>query len=196
MRVVVVGATGRIGSAIVEALAPRHEIVAVTHSAGPLHVDLASPRSITDMYRAIGRFDALVSAAGRARYKPLLDLTDEDFAASFGNKLMGQINLVRFGLGSIADGGSFTLTAGFLSRSPSPGNPIASTVNAALEAFGRAAALDVPRGVRLNVVSPTWVTETLQALGRDVSQSTPVAVVARAYVRSVEGKDSGLVIDP
>ena len=196
MRVIVVGATGTIGRAVVEALTPRHEVVAVRHREGPLRVDLADSQSIDRMYRAVGQVEAVISAAGKARFGPFADLTDEDFALGLGNKLMGQVNLVRLGLAWIADRGSFTLTAGFLARHPSPGSTAISLVNAGLEGFVGAAALDAPRGIRINVVSPPWVTETLQALGRDPSRGMAAAVVARAYVRSLEGSDTGAVLTP
>jgi len=109
---------------------------------------------------------------------------------------MGQVNLFRQTLDAIADNGSFTFTAGYLSRHPSPGSSAVSLVNAALEGFGRAAALEVPRGIRINVVSPPWVTETLQKLGRPLSGGMPAADVAQAYVRSVEGSQTGQVFDP
>lgn len=79
-------------------------------------------------------------------------------ALSLNNKLMGQANLVRLGLPFISDGGSFTLTSGLLSREPIPGSAAISLVNAGLEGLVRAAALELSRGVRINVVSPPWVT--------------------------------------
>jgi NAD(P)-dependent dehydrogenase (short-subunit alcohol dehydrogenase family) len=109
---------------------------------------------------------------------------------------MGQVNLVRFGLDQVADGGSFTLTAGYLARSPMPGAATFSLVNAGLEGFARSAALDLPRRIRLNVVSPAWVTETLEALHRDPSHGLPAAVVARSYLQSVTGTQSGQVLEP
>jgi NAD(P)-dependent dehydrogenase (short-subunit alcohol dehydrogenase family) len=137
-----------------------------------------------------------VSAAGNAAFKPLADLGDEDFAFSLGNKLMGQVNVVRFGIDAVADGGSITLTGGVLAQRPEPGTAAISLVNAGLEGFARAAALEAPRRIRINVVSPPWVTETLEALGRPLDGGLPAEVVAQAYVRSVEGKDTGRVISP
>jgi NAD(P)-dependent dehydrogenase (short-subunit alcohol dehydrogenase family) len=69
-------------------------------------------------------------------------------------------------------------------------------VNAGLEGFARAAALEAPRGIRVNVVSPPWVSETLLALKMDPAQGLPAATVAQAYVRSLEGADSGAVLEP
>jgi NAD(P)-dependent dehydrogenase (short-subunit alcohol dehydrogenase family) len=75
------------------------------------------------------------------------------------------------------------------------GSGVISLVNAGLEGFVRAAALEAPRGIRVNVVSPGWVTETLEALGMDKTQGTPAAIVARAYVEAVEGSGSGKIIE-
>ena len=195
MKVLVVGATGTIGQAVVDALSARHEVVPVSHRQGALRVDIADKASIARLFEAAGRVDAVVCTAGAARFRPYASLSDEDFEFSLANKLMGQVNLVRTGASAVADGGSFTLSSGILSRSPMPGSAAVSLVNAALEGFARAAALELPRGIRINVVSPGWVTETLRALKMDPSTGTPAAVVARAYVRSVEGTDTGKVID-
>jgi NAD(P)-dependent dehydrogenase (short-subunit alcohol dehydrogenase family) len=138
----------------------------------------------------------VVSAAGQAAFKPMAELGDEDFAFSLRHKLMGQVNLVRLGLPSVADGGSITLTSGVLAQRPEPGTAAISLVNSGLEGFVRAAALEAPRRIRVNVVSPPWLTETLQAMGRPLEGSLPAEVVARAYVRSVEGKETGQVISP
>jgi len=119
-----------------------------------------------------------------------------DFRFSLDNKLMGQVNLVRYGLGAVADHGSITITSGILAQRPSRGSGAVSLVNAGLEGFVRAAALEAPRGIRINVVSPPWVTETLQALGMPLQGGLPAATVAQAYVRSVEGTETGQVISP
>jgi NAD(P)-dependent dehydrogenase (short-subunit alcohol dehydrogenase family) len=148
------------------------------------------------MYEQAGAIDAVVTAAGAAKFAPLDALSDDDFAFSMHNKLMGQVNLVRFGFAHLRDGGSFTLTSGVLSQKPMPGSGAISLVNAALEGFARAAALEAPRGIRVNVVSPPWVTETLKALGMDESHGLPSATVARAYAESVNGTKNGAVIEP
>jgi len=124
------------------------------------------------------------------------ELSDADFHFSIDNKLMGQVNLVRYGLGSVVDGGSITITSGILAQQPSRGSAAISLVNAGLEGFARAAALEAPRGIRINVVSPPWVTETLQALGMPLQGGLPAATVAQAYVACVEGTATGQVISP
>jgi NAD(P)-dependent dehydrogenase (short-subunit alcohol dehydrogenase family) len=196
MRIIVVGATGTIGSAVVAALSARHEVIAVGNKTGAIRVDLASMESVIQLFRTVGTFDALVCAAGRAAFGSLDELKDADFQLGLSNKLMGQVNLVRIGRQYVHDNGSFTLTSGVLSREPMKGSASISMVNAGLEGFARAAALELPRGIRINVVSPPWVTETLIARNMDPALGLPAAAVAQAYLASVEGSATGHTIDP
>jgi NAD(P)-dependent dehydrogenase (short-subunit alcohol dehydrogenase family) len=195
MKILVIGATGTIGRAVVDALSGRHAVIKVGHRRGDHQVDLASPDSIKALYRAVGPFDAVVCAAGLAHFGPLAELTERDFLQGLSNKLMGQVNLVLAGLPVIADRGSFTLTSGVLSMEPMAGSAAISPVNAAIEGFVRAAALEMPRGVRINVVSPPWVKETMEAMGMDSSTGQPAASVAKAYLAAVDGTMTGAVID-
>ena len=195
MKILIIGATGTIGRAVVAALSPRHEVVPVSGHHCAITVDLADSVSIRAMYQAVGKVDAVVSAAGLARFKPLDQLSDDDLQFSLSNKLMGQVNLVRYGLEHVRDRGSFTLTSGVLARLPMPGSAAISLVNSGVEGFARAAALEAPRGIRVNVISPPWVTETLQSLGMDPSQGLPAASVARYYVESIEGTQTGVILE-
>lgn len=195
MRVIVVGATGTIGKAVVKLLSLEHEVVKVASRSGDFRVDMTKNESIVKLFQEVGPFDALVSAAGVARFGPLSELSDEDFQLGIYGKLMGQINLVRIGLKYINENGSFTLTSGVLSHQPIPGSTSISMVNAGLEGFVRAAALEMPRGIRINVVSPPWVKETLEALGMDSSSGMPAERVAQAYRASIGGTRSGTVIN-
>ncbi|MGH7668790.1 MAG: short chain dehydrogenase [Gemmatimonadaceae bacterium] len=195
MKILVIGATGTIGTALTELLGPRHEVVPASHVRSKLTVDLAAPDSIRRLYAMVGRVDAVVSVAGEAAFGPLLTLTDTNFALGLTSKLMGQVNLVRLGVEAVADGGSFTLTSGILSRQPMVGSAAISLVNAGIEGFVRAAALELPRGIRINAVAPGWVRETLVAMKMDASTGVPAAEVARTYLEAVEGRMNGQVLD-
>jgi NAD(P)-dependent dehydrogenase (short-subunit alcohol dehydrogenase family) len=196
MRILVIGATGTIGRAVVADLEQRHEVLSVSRNSKPLAVDMAQPASIRALYQAAGPLDAVVSAAGQAKFVPLANLSDDDFAFSLANKLMGQVNLVRYGFEHVRDRGVFVLTSGVLAQSPMPGSGAISLVNAGLEGFARAAALEAPRGIRVNVVSPPWVRETLVAMGMDPAPGLPATAVARTYVQAVEGTENGAVLQP
>lgn len=191
MRVLVVGANGTIGQAVVRALASRHEVIRASRSKSEVKVDLTDPGSIRAMYRAIGRVDAVVCAAGEGTFKPLAQLTDEDFRFTLSSKLMGQVNLVRYGVDHVNDRGSFTLTTGVLFEQPAAGSGALALVNGGLIGFVRAAALELPRGIRINDCCPGWVAETLTAMGMDPKNGTPADVVAKDYVTSVEGTATG-----
>ena len=194
MKVIVVGATGTIGSAVADLLAQRHEVVRVTRK-GPVEADLEDAASLRQLFATVGGVDAVVSCAGNAVFKPLRELSDDDFAFCLRNKLMGQVNLARAAMGALRDGGSITLTSGVLAHEPMPGAAAISLVNAALEGFVRGAAIELPRGLRINVVSPPWLEETLRAYKMQAPGPISAATCAKAYAAAVEGKQSGEVIE-
>lgn len=195
MRILLVGATGTIGRAVAAALS-KHDLILASHRTAAEKVELGDPASIRALLARVGQVDAIASAAGSAAWKPFAQLDDADFDFSLRNKLMGQVNLARYGLASVKDGGSITLTGGYLAHQPMVGGGAVSLVNAGLEGFTRAAALEAPRGIRVNIVSPPWVSETLTAMGQDPKGGLPAAVVARSYVQSIEGRDTGRTITP
>jgi NAD(P)-dependent dehydrogenase (short-subunit alcohol dehydrogenase family) len=137
---------------------------------------------------------AVICTAGAAKFASLESLTDEDFAFSLANKLMGQVNLVRCSVGHVEQGGSLTLTAGILAQHPMAGSAAVSVVNAGIEAFGRSAALELKGKARVNVVSPGWVSETLAAMGQARSAGVPAAAAAQAYRRCLVEDITGEVI--
>jgi NAD(P)-dependent dehydrogenase (short-subunit alcohol dehydrogenase family) len=194
MKVVVIGASGTIGKALVTALSGRHDVIRVSRKLG-IKVDIEDPRSIKQLFENIKPIDAVVSCAGNAAFRPLAQLTDEDFQLSIRSKLMGQVNLVRIGMNHVRDSGSFTLTGGVLAHEPMPGGAAISMVNAGLEGFVLGASVEMPRGLRVNVVNPPWISETLTALHMDPSLGITAAACAKAYVAAIEGKYQGQALD-
>jgi NAD(P)-dependent dehydrogenase (short-subunit alcohol dehydrogenase family) len=195
MRILVVGASGTIGGAVVAELAARHDIVRAGRRGADVQVDIEKPETITAMYARLGRVDAVVAAAGRVHFGPLAEMTDAKLRIGIDSKLLGQLNLVLLGLDHVADGGSFTLTSGILSEVPVLHCAGTSLANGAIEAFVRGAAPEMPRGLRLNVVSPTVLTESMPKYGPSFRgfEPAPAARVALAYSRSVEGVQTGQV---
>jgi NAD(P)-dependent dehydrogenase (short-subunit alcohol dehydrogenase family) len=195
MKIVVIGSTGLIGAAVVEALKGRHEVIGVSRNTKP-RIDIEDHATIPALFDAIAGIDAVVSCAGAGAWKPVPELTDADFAYSLNSKLMGQVNVIRQALAKLRDNGSVTVTSGELAHSAVPGSSAISMINCGVEGFVRGAALDATRGVRVNVVSPPWVKETLVKLGRDPAPGKSAADVAKAYVKVVEGDMRGQTITP
>jgi NAD(P)-dependent dehydrogenase (short-subunit alcohol dehydrogenase family) len=195
MKVVVIGASGTIGQAVVQELSPRHEIVKVGRQSGDVNVDITSTESITKMYETIGDFDALVATTGNVHFGDLNQMSEQDYYLGIKDKLMGQVNLVLIGKKYINEAGSFTLTSGVVSHDPIKYGSSASMVNAAIDGFVIGAAIELPRGIRINSVSPGVVLESMDSYGNFFRGHEPVPVsrVALAFSKSVEGLLSGKI---
>ncbi|MGH6874091.1 MAG: short chain dehydrogenase, partial [Aestuariivirgaceae bacterium] len=196
MRILVVGASGTVGRAATMALQDRHEIIKVGRTSGDIKADLIDPGSIKSIFAKSGQVDAIISAAGHSHFGPLAAMTEKDFRRGLDDKLMGQVNLVLIGVHHLSDGGSITLTTGVLDRDPVRGGANSAAVNGAVSAFVRSAALEMPRGIRINVVSPALLEESVTRYAGAFPGHIPVnsARVGQAYVKSVEGAHTGQII--
>ena len=195
MKILIVGASGTIGRAVVAGLEARHDIIAAGRTSGAVSMDLTDPPSVRAAFESIGSIDAVVSTTGKVKFAPFEEMGAPDYEIGLRDKLMGQVGLVLIGREYVADGGSFTLTTGVLDRDPIAQGTSASMVNGALNAFVRAAAIEMPRGQRINVVSPGVIEE---AMGRTRPffrgfEPVPAARAALAYAKSVEGAQTGQV---
>ncbi|SCW79100.1 MULTISPECIES: short chain dehydrogenase [unclassified Pseudomonas] len=193
MKILLIGANGTIGSAIDNELSPRHEIIRIGRHSGELQVDISDSTSIRALFEKTGRFDALVCAAGNVTFAPLADMTEDSFALGLKDKLMGQVNLLLIGREFANDGASFTFTTGVLSHDPIKSGASAALVNGALDSFVRAAAIELPRGLRVNSVSPNVLVEAMDKYAPYFRGYKPVPAVdvALAYAKSVEGLQTG-----
>jgi NAD(P)-dependent dehydrogenase (short-subunit alcohol dehydrogenase family) len=194
MRILVVGATGLLGREIVNLLSADHEVIGASRNNSAISVDISEKQSILAMYEQVTMIDAVICVAGTAKFAELNAISDDDFAFSLDNKLMGQANLVRYGVPYLTHGGSITLTSGLLAQYPMKGSAAVSTVNAGIEAFCRVAALELKGKIRVNVVSPGWVSESLEAMGRDPNKGIRAAVVAEVFRTCIFGDGSGQVV--
>ena len=193
-KVLLVGASGTLGRAVHKQLAARHEILAASRN-GKLKVDITDDASMRRLFKQTGKLDALVCAAGHVHFGALAEMTPELFAVGLRDKLMGQVNLAMLGAEYLNDGGSITLITGILAEHPIRMGSSASMVNGALEAFVRAAAIELPRGIRINAVSPNVFVESWPEYGPYFNgfEPVPVARAALAFVRSIDGGQSGQV---
>jgi NAD(P)-dependent dehydrogenase (short-subunit alcohol dehydrogenase family) len=193
MKIVVIGASGTIGSAVSKLLEAGHEVVRASRN-GAVSVDLGDRGSIAALFASVGAVDAVVCCAASVKLAPFESLSDDAFCLDLASKLLGQVSVVRHSLPYLRDRGSITLTTGQIPAIP--GSAAGALTNAGLEAFVRAVALEMPRGMRINAISPGWVRETLVKMGREGSEGTPVSRVARSYVQAVEGAMQGQTLRP
>lgn len=196
MKILVVGGNGTIGKKVVESLSQKADVIVGGRNSGDVTIDLADSSSISTMYGQIGTVDAIVCTAGEAKWAPFEALSEEDFYIGIKSKLMGQVNLVRLGQQYLSEGGSFTLTTGILADDPVLQTTSAAMVNGAVHSFVLAAALELKKNHRINVVASGLVMDAYEKY-RDYfpgHNPIPMEKVANAYIRSVFGKDSGKII--
>lgn len=195
MKTLLIGATGAIGQAVLQNLSSRHDVITASRSHEQYRVDLADHASISHLLETVGRVDAIVCTAGNLHFGPLETMTAAQFNLGLQDKLLGQVQLVLAGQHWLNEGGSITLTTGILGIEPIRMGANATAVNAALEGFVTAAAIELPRGIRINAVSPTLLTESIPTYGPFFPgfETVPASRVALAYQRSVEGGQTGRV---
>jgi NAD(P)-dependent dehydrogenase (short-subunit alcohol dehydrogenase family) len=187
--------TGNVGSAVKKALEEKgHEVVSVGRKSGNWQADISDPNSLKALFSKVGPFEAVACAAGDVFSAPLQQTTDEQWANSIKAKGMGQINLVRAGLPFIADKGSFTLISGVLTDEYTAGSVIGTVVNHMVEGFVKVAAGELPRGVRINCISPTVLTEAV-AYHSYFPGFIPVdaSEVGQAYLRAILNPFTGRI---
>lgn len=192
-RALIIGSSGLLGSAIVHLLNANYEVIQASRSSQSHPVDISDVTSLRSLMQQVGKVDAIVCTAGVAQFRGFSDATTADWDFGLANKLMGQINIVRLGAEHIQPMGSITLTTGVLSMYPMPGSSIVTTVNAAVEGFVKSAALELKDKVRVNAVSPGWITETLDKMKMDTSPGLPAAEVAQVYLGLMESVTTGQV---
>lgn len=194
MKIVVIGATGTIGKAVFKLLQDNgHEVISSSRNTEP-KVNIDKPESIEAFYQKLEPVDAIICAAGNAGFGSIQELSDHQIELGIKSKLMGQVNLVRKGLDNLNQGGVFVLTSGMLASKPWPKTSAVAMVNAALEGFTRAAALDLTEGKRICIVSPPLIKETAEKIGQDPERWPKASQVAPAYLEAVTGNANGKVI--
>jgi NAD(P)-dependent dehydrogenase (short-subunit alcohol dehydrogenase family) len=193
MKILVIGASGLIGKGVADELAKKHEVIRASRK-GDVQVDVNNPNSIKEMYEKVGKLDAVAFAAGKVPFKPLSELTRDDFVTGLTDKAIGQIDLVLKGINCLSDGGSFTLMSGVLAREAILTGSVASAANGAIESFVMAASVELPRGIRINSISPNVLVESPGYHDYFPGfEQVKLADVVRLYVKSIEGPQTGQV---
>ncbi|WP_286912693.1 short chain dehydrogenase [Flavobacterium sp. UBA4197] len=197
MKIIIVGASGTMGKYLTEAFQEEHDIITVNTNSGAIPTDITDVAAIEKMYREAGAFDALICTAGPTFVGPWNRLTDKEFRKGIEGKLMGQVNLVLIGQHYINPKGSFTLITGALTKEPQRNFANASAANGAVEAFVRAAAIELENGIRINAVSPTVIENSPQYFPFFPGEiPTTMKALEAGFRKSLFGAGTGQVIVP
>lgn len=193
MRIIVVGAEGTLGKAVVKELSLHHEVIKVGRSKGDIICDMTSQASIHEMYKKAGKVDAVAVTAGKVHFDSFADMNYDKYHIGIHNKLLGQVSMVLIGSQYIKDGGSFSLISGILAHDFIPKGSSAAMVNGAVESFVQAVSMEMPRGIRINAICPTLVQESEEKLGSFFPgfDTVPAKKVGLAYRKSIEGLRTG-----
>lgn len=193
MKILLIGASGMIGRAVAHALSPDHELITASRKSGELNVDMSDPESLRALFARTGPLDAIISVAGDGVMAPLPTMSDQEFNRTLDTQMKGQLNVLRLGLDVVKPGGSITLTSGVAARSAMPSTSAIAASCAAIEAFTRAAAVEVEH-VRLNVVSPVFVKESMERFGLPTDGGLSAAETAKSYLAAVTGEMHGQIL--
>ncbi|RWX01378.1 short chain dehydrogenase [Flavobacterium cerinum] len=197
MKIILVGATGTMGTYLAGTLEKEHEIIRVASKGSDIDTDITSVASIEKMFLKAGHFDALISTAGPTFVGPWKKLNNETFRQGVEGKMMGQINLVLIGQKYINPQGSFTLITGALTHDPQINFANASAANGAVEGFVRGAAIELGNGIRINAVSPTVIENSPQYFPYFPGEiPTTMKQLEYAFRKSLFGSVTGKVIRP
>lgn len=195
MKILIIGATGTIGKEIYNSMKDKHEVYPAHRKSTLYPVDLTSKESIMALFLKLPKIDAVINAAGTASWKPLHELTEEDYYLGIKSKLMGQVNLVHIAKDFLNDNGSITLTTGILAEHYEPGAVGLSLVNGAIHSFVNAAAHELKRGIRLNVIAPGAIAGDFPA-DKKFAGYYPVAIkdVVAIYNQVLTNKTTGQIL--
>ena len=134
-----------------------------------------APSLVDQVVAGLGGLDALVSVAGKQRWQPdLLDVTDEQFEATFDVNVFGLFRLVKAALPHLQPGATITTTASMEAYQPAPDRLDYAASKGAINNFSKGLSqLLIERGIRVNVVAPgpTWT--VLQPSGGVDPESLP-----------------------
>jgi len=145
-------------------------------------LDLRDEAAVEAFFDDGRRWDHLIISGAETPMGSVRDLPLQDAYAAMDSKFWGAYRAAR--VARLSERGSITLVSGFLSVRPRAGTGLQCAINAALEALGRALALELAP-VRVNTVSPGLIAT---ALWDDMSAQDRDAMYARASSRLPVGR--------
>jgi NAD(P)-dependent dehydrogenase (short-subunit alcohol dehydrogenase family) len=196
MRILMIGASGTIGRKLVPALTDNHDVIRAGRKGGDIEIDITSAISIKNAFQKLEKIDACVCVAASGPTDDFSTLTEQQLLDDFQGKLFGQVNLVLIGQHYLNDHGSFTLTSGIFADVPYKGVTGGAMISGALHSFVLSASVELPKNIRINVVSPGLVEDSAVAYGHLFPGLLPISMeeITEAYRSSVEDGLNGQII--
>jgi len=194
-KIIVVGATGRLGRVIVGGLKD-YEVIRAGRSGPDLKIDALDFESVSDVFASVGTFDGLISCIGGTPFKTFEELTMEDFALGLSKKCFSQLNLAKAAIPFLSDNGSITLTSGIIGDEPILAGSCAAAANGALNMSVSTLAAEFAGRLRINVVSPSIIENSVEDYGMlfDGFEPTSEKRIIEAYRRTISAPISGRVL--
>ena len=124
-----------------------------------IRADISDVVEVRNLFREtidrFGRLDILVNNAGTAVYKPLAEVTEEDFDRTFALNARGTFFAMQEAARSMSDGGRVISISTGGTVGGAPTGSIYAGSKAAVEQFTKALAKEIGgRGITVNAVSP------------------------------------------
>jgi NAD(P)-dependent dehydrogenase (short-subunit alcohol dehydrogenase family) len=179
--IVIIGGTSGIGAAMARMA---EAAGAVVIAAGRQQIDIRREDSIKTYFGKLGGIDHLVVTAASVRPGPFRGADSTNARLSMDGKFWSQYHCAKYAQVSR----SIMLFSGVLSRRPAAGMSILAAVNGAIEALGRALAVELAP-VRVNVVSPGLVR------GTGAYSAMPEAARDAMYAAAAARLPAGMVGD-
>jgi NAD(P)-dependent dehydrogenase (short-subunit alcohol dehydrogenase family) len=194
-KIVVVGATGRLGRVVVGGLND-YEVIRAGRSGPDLKIDALDFESVSDVFASIGTFDGLISCIGGTPFKTFEELTMEDFALGLSKKCFSQLNLAKAAIPYLTENGSITLTSGIIGDEPILAGSCAAAANGALNMCVSTLAAEYAGKLRINIVSPSIIENSVEDYGMlfDGFEPTSKKRIVEAYRRTISAPISGRVL--
>ena len=195
-KIIVIGATGKLGKVVVEGLQKDYEVIRASRSGPDLKIDAFDFESVSDVLASIGPFDGLVSCIGGTPFKIFDELTMEDFAAGLSTKCFSQLNLAKAAIPFLLENGSITLTSGIIGDEPIIAGSCAAAANGALNMCVSTLAAEYAGKLRINVVSPSIIENSVDHYGMlfDGFEPTSNQSIIHAYRRTISAPITGQVL--
>ncbi|MEM9106496.1 MAG: SDR family oxidoreductase [Pseudomonadota bacterium] len=191
-RVLVTGAAGGIGTAILRGLRERGARVAAADlETGGIEADALLAGNLTDAVYAdelprharevLGGLDVVINNAGIIRRGPVTECTDDDFALSVAVNVEAPFRICRAAIPILAEngGGAIVNTASCWGLRPGPDHAIYCMTKAAVASLTQCMGRDhAHQGVRINAVCPNEVDTPMLRTGFAMRGFDPDTAVA------------------